>query len=239
MKSFLLVKEPMKRIVVLGLVLASVFFAVPSVHADNLSPFLQALAATFKVETPDYSCTATAIKTDGTVTYFLTARHCTVQTGPYGKEIPGSTEDHILLTQPGQTPVPVQVFLRGADATHDWAILIGQYAATAVIKIGFQTPFIGEPIIVSGYPLGLGPIVTQGAVSGLDIHASPDIPPYYFAINVFADPGSSGSSVIDLSTMTVIGILDMEAVDGQGDPPIVVADSVSDISPEALAKVRD
>ena len=238
MKAFwTTIHEPLRRILCPSLILISIFFGVTSAPAQ-VSPLLQALAATYKVSTPDYSCTATAVKTDGTVTYFLTARHCTVQFGVSG-EVANSVEANITLTQPGTAPIPVQLFLRGPDKDHDWAILIGQYAAQSVIPIGFQTPFIGEAIVVSGYPFGLGPIAVQGLVSGLDVHAAPDIPSYYFTINVSADPGNSGSAVIDTTTMTVIGILDAAAVDGQGDPPIIFADPVSDISPEALAKVRD
>lgn len=227
----------MKRFALGVLVLLVLLLAVPSVYADT-SPLLQALAATYKLAAPDYSCTATAVKTDGTVTYFLTARHCTVQFGATG-EVTNSIEENITLTQPGTVPIPVQLFLRGQDKDHDWAILIGQYVAPAVIPVGFQTPFIGEAIVVAGYPFGIGPIATQGTVSGLDVHATPDIPSYYFAMDIFADPGNSGSAVIDLTTMTIIGVLDAVAVDGQGDPPIIFADPVSDIDPQALAKVRD
>lgn len=206
-----------------------------TVQADQ-SPVFQAVAATYKLRSPDYSCTATAIKTDGVSTYFLTARHCTTPVQmKNGKKVflDDGVEPKLTVAQPGQQAIPVTVVLRGSTAEHDWAILEGAYAAPNVIPLSGLSPFLGEQIVVAGYPYGLGPVVTEGTVSSTGLNTA-DIPSQMFSIYVYGAPGNSGSAVIDEGTMTIIGILDAAVIDGQGDPALILADPVSDLSPDAL-----
>lgn len=222
-----------------GFVLATLFVLnVGAVSADpNL--FAPVLNAVYKLQSPDYSCTATAIKTDGQVTYFLTARHCTMPVTLKNNKktlLDTGTETNETVFQPGQTPIPVTLILRGENADHDWAILEGQYAAGAVLPLASVAHSIGEKIIVAGYPYGVGPVVTEGVVSSGGLNTA-DLPSWYFAIYVYGAPGNSGSAVVDENTMTIIGILDAALGDGQGDPVLVLADPISDMTPEALSKV--
>ena len=64
----------------------------------------------------------------------------------------------------------------------------------------------GAKLAIVGYPLGVSKIVYEGIVAGRFARPGNDMD-NYILMQIFGAPGSSGSSVVDVETGEVVGVL--------------------------------
>ena len=225
--------------------------------AEQISPQLaQVLSATYLLSQEGFTCTATAFQTSTTGTYLVTARHCVVSAeavpgvpgkpavpGKNGK--PGTPAVAAIPAQPIQvytdetvqqgmtgTPTSIKTISEGQLRTQDWAVVFAPaLQSVTVVPLGPNAGYTyGTPIALGGYPYGIGPILSSGQVSSLPISVPEDTgPELLFAIWVLGAPGNSGSAVVDLNTMTIIGILVQGLSDGQGGPAVIAATPIEEV----------
>jgi S1-C subfamily serine protease len=205
----------MKRLLCALLVLAALVIPAQS-YAMPVDPSLVSIVgATWYVLATDYSCTATAFAVNADGTSFLTAAHCATEA--------------ITVSLPGTAlSAPATLVSKGPGGDQDWAVYHANVQAPYVIPLAAPgAAYIGEPIIVSGFPYGVGPVVTSGTVSG-EVASSDGT---YIAIYVFGAPGDSGSAVVSRDDHTIIGVLVGALSDDAGGPPVIVAVPVERVQP--------
>src|SRR5579862_143215 len=148
----------MRKFVILVMTIVTLAFMLGSLmpmkmdnaDAATLSPVDQVLAATYFLNSPDFTCTATAVEVDPQGTTFLTARHCSVANN-YDAS---SREPNVVVSQGLTGPViPVVLSQRPAKPDQDWALFRTKwgYQAPAVLPISTLAPMIGEQLITAGY----------------------------------------------------------------------------------------
>ena len=197
-----------RRLLALPLVL--IFALLPAASmAMPIDPALyQVWRATWFVSGPNFSCTATAIDKNADVTFFITASHC------------AASDLQVFL--PGtKISAKADVVANGGGDDQDWAVLSAPVQAPAVIPLDrTDDAYIGEPIVTSGFPWGVGPIVTTGIISGQPYIS--EVKNSMLAVYVFGAPGASGSAIVARDTQKVVGIL-VSGLSDESGPWLILA----------------
>lgn len=161
------------------------------------------------------SCSATAIRSDASKTYVLTAGHCFL-----GIDF---ARTDFLITQDHFTFYPARVYRsglkikRGMQETSvdldnysgdDWAVVEGDVGGKSVLPLGDSKALaVGQDLIVVGVPFGMDFLAVQGIVGSLDLSLSKLVWNHYYGANIFSAGGNSGSGVISTKQKAVIGIV--------------------------------
>lgn len=158
-----------------NIVLSALVSLLTIVGVQTYSPnFFQAdvtelFHATKKIEIADLGhCSGTVIAPQ----YILTAAHC----------LP---TDSTILKVDGFVVKPVKV-----DRARDLMLVKGKEINCPCIPIGIQ-PKQGQKVYTVGFPVGIGPLVTEGLTQGVQA----DVPEYeYIGMQIVSTPATFGNS---------------------------------------------
>lgn len=186
----------------------------------------QSVADAWFLTSGDFSCSAIAFREAPKGVYLLTARHCVFE--DEGQDPSDPLISDLEATQGGGKIGSALPVLWGADATQDWAVLyVPNLHSVLTAPIETVLPaYVDEPIVITGYPYGIGPITTRGLVTGVALTINGQM---FFTVDAFAAPGNSGSGVVDSETGNVIGILVGAISDGQGGPWLEVVTPINEV----------
>ena len=113
--------------------------------------------------------------------YWITAHHC--------------VEDRNLTYFIDNDVVTVEM----RDVRNDLAILSTATAYAPALKLAKKGPTFGDKVTVAGYPLGFGPLLTQGFVANPSLQITDEKPydrPFMF-VQAAGAPGNSGSPIVN------------------------------------------
>lgn len=182
------------------------FRPVHSIDTRAVSDYVAERSVILTSADPDVmsSCSGTIIDKD----HVLTARHCTEFPKPQATKTDGTTVEAVMAYWP--------------DDNRDIAILkVPGIGCPCAASIAYDKDVRQwEDAVTAGYPYGLGPTVTFGAVQGVVEYEGPYqqvgelIKFLYISINV--DPGNSGGGVyvIRENELYLIGVVSMAPPSG-------------------------
>jgi len=193
-----------------GLIMALAVYTGGVAYATDLQDSVGALYSRNAGNDLSFTCTVTAITSEGDYVVVLTARHCI-----------NEKQKHYLVTFNNMVFFNAELYKipreHPDDPTSiDIALLRIKSANVPLIDIGASLSVkVGEDTVTVGFPNGMAKLLAFGYVAGRIDNPS-DSHHNYLLVQTSASYGSSGTSVIQKSTGKVIGIL--VAMTTQGTP---------------------
>jgi V8-like Glu-specific endopeptidase len=174
-----------------------------------------------------FNCSGTAVERKDSGIVFLTAYHCFTKGKSYMVSFDGRTFHHAsVLSIPRYHVDDKKYSKKFGEPDTDMAMFLVQVQGVPIVPLGDDGKLaIGHRIVVVGYPLGVAKIGYEGIIAGRMNRPGSDWHGYLL-LQSFGAPGSSGSSVVDRDTGTVIGIL-VGARQGFTGLPVIFATPIS------------
>jgi S1-C subfamily serine protease len=114
--------------------------------------------------------------------------------------VEGASEVTVAFND-GRHPRPLAGTVVGTAPERDLAVIRVDADDLVPVELGRSSALrLGYPVLALGYPLGLGPTVTQGIVSGLERTIEPSGGPRLeglLQIDAAINPGNSGGALVD------------------------------------------
>ena len=190
---------------------------------EKLSPSVGALYAQEDNGNVVFLCSATAIGREQKKTVILTAHHCLRKGVSYLINFGDNQFRTLAAWKIPHYAVDEKEFPRVYnEPLTDMAFFLMDGQDVPIVPLaGNKKLKSGTKIVTLGYPLGVTKINYEGIVSGYFDRVGSDI--YnYIMLQIFGAPGSSGSSIINLTTGEVIGIL-VQGKQGYVGLPVIFA----------------
>lgn len=206
----------MKSLALLSLVMSFVLSAcaLPQVQLDNTWRFSQLRAAVHKLDIGEDlgTCSGTMIAPR----HYLTAAHCIVE----GQSLKVDGRQATLLKKSEETDLAL------LDVAID----------CPCVPVASERPGVDTPVVVIGYPLGIGQYLTEGRI--MPVLNVPDELAHLMGISAAVAPGNSGGPVFALvnGEYLVVGVVHAVGVASLGGfIPNLVPHLAIAISTEAVA----
>ena len=227
----------LRYLVVIMTTLSIVFGSMSVVQASEredvikafgrLSPSVGALYAQRSSGDITFLCSATAVDRHEGKTVILTASHCLQKGVSYLINFGDNRLRSLLAWKIPHYDVDSNKYPRVYNEPDtDMALFLMDGIDVPIVKMADDEKLKpGSKIVMLGYPLGVTKIGYEGTISGYFDRLG--TPLYnYLMLQIFGAPGSSGSSVIDVESGKVIGIL-VQAKQSYVGLPVIFATPIS------------
>ena len=197
---------------------------------DRVSPATGALYAHRSSGDLGFLCSVTAVGQDSEALVILTAYHCVQQGVAYKVTFDGREMYPASVWKIPHYEVSMQKYPRLFGEPKTDMVFFRVFGVpegkVPTIPLGDESSVkSGSSIITVGFPLGVAKVSYQGSVAGrLDRPGHDEH--QYLLLQIFGAPGSSGSSVIDVDSMTIVGVL-VSASTGSVGLPVIFATPIS------------
>ena len=174
----------------------------------KLQPSVGALYAQEENGDMKFLCSATAVGRNEKDTIILSANHCLRKGVSYLINFGDNKLRTIRVWKIPHYEVDKEKFPRRYNEPEtDMALFLMPGDDIPIVPLANgESPVPGARVIMVGYPLGVAKIAYEGIVAGKFDRLGADF--YgYLLLQIFGAPGSSGSSVINVDTGNVVGIL--------------------------------
>lgn len=193
---------------------------------DRVSKSVGALYAQTPGGDINFLCSATAIERWNDKTVILTAHHCLQRGVAYLINF-GDNKLHTLTAwKVPHYEVDAEKFPRKYNEPEtDMALFLMDGHDVPTVQMADSSRVKrGAKVVMVGYPLGVSKISYEGSVAGRFDRVGAD--QYnYLLLQIFGSPGSSGSSVVDVDTGEIVGIL-VSAKQAMSGLPVIFATPV-------------
>jgi S1-C subfamily serine protease len=174
----------------------------------KVGPSVGALYAQEEGGDVKFLCSATAVAREGDKTVVLTAHHCLRKGVAYLINFGDNNFRSVYAWKVPHYEVNEREYPRRFNEPKtDMAFFLMDGTDIPVVSLRTGERLgAGRKVVMLGFPLGVTKIGYEGIVAGYFDRLGADV--YgYIMLQIFGSPGSSGSSVVDVETGTVIGIL--------------------------------
>lgn len=174
-----------------------------------VSPSVGALYALESDGDLKFLCTATAVDRHQGQTVILTAYHCLQRGVSYLINFGDNNLRPVTAWKIPHYEVNADAYPRAyGEPETDMALFLMAGADVPVAPLAATSGHLvyGAKLAIVGYPLGVSKIVYEGIVAGRFERPGNDMD-NYILMQIFGAPGSSGSSVVDVATGEVVGVL--------------------------------
>ena len=175
----------------------------------TVSPSVGALYALESDGDLKFLCTATAVDRHRGQTVILTAYHCLERGVSYLINFGDNNLRPVTAWKIPHYEVNADAYPRAyGEPETDMALFLMEGADVPVAPLAADSGHLvyGAKLAIVGYPLGVSKIVYEGIVAGRFERPGNDMD-NYILMQIFGAPGSSGSSVVDVETGEVVGVL--------------------------------
>lgn len=174
----------------------------------EIDPSVGALYAQEEDGDMSFLCSATAIDRHEKQTVILTANHCLKKGVSYLIDFGDRQMRPLKVWKiPHYEVDSIKFPRRYGQPETDMALFLMDGVDTPVLSVGDNNDFEpGTKVAMVGYPLGVAKISYEGIVAGRYDRPGSD-QDGYILLQIFGAPGSSGSSVIDVETGKIVGVL--------------------------------